>query len=565
MATGVAPSISRRGGVALRSAGASDPGRVRENNEDRFHVDADRGIFIVVDGVGGQAGGETAAETALLQLRTRLERESGSPEERLREGITLANNEVFRLSRTNAEWDGMACVLTAALVEDEELTIGHVGDSRLYRIRPGVIDKLTHDHSPVGQREDAGEIDELEAMRHPRRNEVYRDVGSARHTPGDDDFVEIVRTPFAPDEALVLCSDGLSDLVTSRQILDTATRHAGDPEAVVKQLIAEANRAGGKDNVTAIYVEGESFSTRVSASAVEIVTESEEPSDRAPSVSVRFSKGALFLSHALAVVIGAALAIATAYLFGDRLPWPLVPPSGPAGAPAARRLNVQQAAPAEFATIGGALAVARAGDTVVVGPGEYREQLRLRDGVNVISQEPQRAVIRVPSSELTAAVIADGIRGARLRGFQIVGEGRLANGIVVRNSELEIEDTRVTGAAQAGIDVAGQAAVTLRANDISDNAGVGVRVRRGAAPWLLHNSIERNGRQRDNPQPGVLLDDGAAPVLVANVIADNAAEGVTGVPARDYATILRNNVFIADNRANARGPLRVLGAAPERR
>ena len=96
---------------ALSSAGVSDPGRVRENNEDRFHVDADRGIFIVVDGVGGQAGGETAAETALLQVRTRLERESGSPEERLREGITLANNEVFRLSRTNAEWDGMACVL----------------------------------------------------------------------------------------------------------------------------------------------------------------------------------------------------------------------------------------------------------------------------------------------------------------------------------------------------------------------------------------------------------------------------------------------------------------------
>jgi serine/threonine protein phosphatase PrpC len=562
MAPSVAASISRPGGIALRSAGASDAGRVRDNNEDRFHVDTERGIFIVVDGVGGQAGGETAAETALLQLRTRLERESGSAEERLREGITLANNEVFRLSRTNAEWDGMACVLTAALVEDEELTIGHVGDSRLYRIRPGIIDKLTHDHSPVGQREDAGELEELEAMRHPRRNEVYRDVGSSRHTPGDEDFVEIVKTRFAADEALVLCSDGLSDLVTSQEILETATRQAGDPEAVVKQLIAQANRAGGKDNVTAIYVEGGAFASRVSTPAVE--TPRGAPAVRTPPLTVRFSTGALITSHVLAVLGGAALALAAAYYFGDRLPWPLVRPSAPTATTTARTLIVQQAARAEFATIAGALAVARSGDTVVVGPGEYREQLRLRDGISVISQEPQRAVIRMPSNDLAAAVIADGIRGARLRGFQIVGEGRLPTGILVRNSEFELEDTRISGAALAGVDVAGPAAVTLRANDISDNAGVGVRVRRGAAPWLFHNSIERNGRQRD-PQPGVLLDDGAAPVLMANVIADNAAEGVAGVPARDAATIQRNNTFIADNRGNARGALRVIGAAPERR
>jgi serine/threonine protein phosphatase PrpC len=164
--------------MAMRCAGASDPGRVRENNEDRFHVDVTRGIYIVVDGVGGQAGGETAAETALLQVRTRLERAAGSIEERLREAITLANNEVYRLSRTNAEWTGMACVLTAAVVADGQVTIGHVGDSRLYKLRRRTITKLTHDHSPVGEREDAGELDELDAMRHPRRNEVFRDVGS---------------------------------------------------------------------------------------------------------------------------------------------------------------------------------------------------------------------------------------------------------------------------------------------------------------------------------------------------------------------------------------------------
>jgi PPM family protein phosphatase len=195
-----APSIERpTRRLSLHGAGGSDPGRVRDNNEDRFHCDPGRGIFIVVDGVGGHAGGEIAAETALLQVRTRLERASGSAEERLREAITLANNEVYRLSRTNAEWTGMACVLTAALVQDHQVTIGHVGDSRLYKLRSGAIEKLTHDHSPVGEREDAGELDELEAMRHPRRHEVFRDVGSDRHTPADRDRGGAVRSERGVD------------------------------------------------------------------------------------------------------------------------------------------------------------------------------------------------------------------------------------------------------------------------------------------------------------------------------------------------------------------------------
>src|SRR5690349_19282544 len=97
------PSPAAASDRDVRAAGASDPGLVRERNEDRFYLDAQRGIFIVVDGVGGQAGGEIAAETALMQVRTRLERETGSAEERLRQAITLANNEVYRLSRTNAE------------------------------------------------------------------------------------------------------------------------------------------------------------------------------------------------------------------------------------------------------------------------------------------------------------------------------------------------------------------------------------------------------------------------------------------------------------------------------
>src|SRR5690242_3185157 len=98
-------------------AGLSDPGRKRENNEDRFHADPDRGIFFVIDGVGGQAAGEKAADTAHNLLRARLERPTGTAADRIREAITIANNEIYRLSEIHDEWRGMACVLTVAIVE----------------------------------------------------------------------------------------------------------------------------------------------------------------------------------------------------------------------------------------------------------------------------------------------------------------------------------------------------------------------------------------------------------------------------------------------------------------
>ena len=550
--------------VALRAAGASDPGRVRENNEDRFHVDAERGIFIVVDGVGGQAGGETAAETALLQVRSRLERDAGSPEERLREAITLANNEVYRLSRTNAEWTGMACVLTAAVVHDDRVTVGHVGDSRLYKLRPGSIDKLTHDHSPVGEREDAGELDEIEAMRHPRRNEVFRDVGSDRHTPADVDFVEIISAPFEADAALLVCSDGLSDLVTSREMLSIAGRYAGEPDVVVRELIAQANRAGGKDNVTVIYAEGPDVRPMPAP---------------APGGTVASAPGSRRIgSHLVMLAIGLLLGAAAMYFLPRYLParfpsFSWLPSVGSAATPtpsparAPRTLVVQQAAAAAFATVADALAAATAGDTGVVGPGEYREQLRLPGHVTVVSEIAHRAVIRPPATGAPGpAVTVDGVRGARLRGFQIAGDqGRTQYGVLVLNGELELQDTRVTGATDAGIEVWGGTTVTLRANEVADNAGPGVRIRGGAAPALLHNAIVRNGRSRQ-PAPGVLLDAGATPLLVGNVIADNGAEGIAGVPARQGAEFLRNNVFTADARGNARGALGVLGGpAPARR
>src|SRR6516165_8737571 len=148
----------------LRCAGASDPGRVRSNNEDALHLDPDRGIFLVVDGIGGQAAGEKAAQIAISRIRARLERQTGTAEQRMREAIAMANNEILRTSRNNPEWQGMACVLTAVVLENGDAVVGHVGDSRLYQIRRGEIRKVTHDHSPVGEREDNRELSEMDAM-----------------------------------------------------------------------------------------------------------------------------------------------------------------------------------------------------------------------------------------------------------------------------------------------------------------------------------------------------------------------------------------------------------------
>ncbi len=254
--------------TSLRASGNTHPGLLRDSNEDRFHYDVSRGIFIVIDGVGGQAAGEKAAEAALGKIRERLEQETGPAEQRIGEAITGANKEILRLASLRPDWKGMACVLTVAVLDGEDAVIGHVGDTRLYRIQRGRIEKLTKDHSPVGEREDAGELSEPEAMRHPRRNEVYRDVGSEPHRLNDPDFIDVFRVPFDHDAALLLCSDGLTDVVDSAAIRDTVEEFAGHPYEIVRALIDAANDAGGKDNITVVYVEGSRFAEGEDTGAV---------------------------------------------------------------------------------------------------------------------------------------------------------------------------------------------------------------------------------------------------------------------------------------------------------
>src|SRR5271170_1593144 len=265
----MAKTLEGQSGYAWRSATASDPGRIREENQDRAYADDELGIFLVVDGLGGHAAGEKAAETAVDTIRQEMAKPGGDPKERIRRAITAANNRICDEAATNETWRGMACVLTLALISDEKVFVGHVGDSRLYLTWNGAIRKLTSDHSPVGEREDAGELNEVEAMAHPRRHEVFRDVGSRPRLPDEDDFIEMKEFLFKPDAAILLCSDGLSDLLTSAEILEVMERYDGDPAQVAVELVDAANLLGGTDNITAIFVAGSEFLGNSSPAAAE--------------------------------------------------------------------------------------------------------------------------------------------------------------------------------------------------------------------------------------------------------------------------------------------------------
>lgn len=253
--------------LELRAGAASDTGLLRDHNEDRVYSDPERGIFLVVDGVGGHAAGELAAQIAVETIRATLAAAAAAeaPEKRVRGAIAAANNRIFQAASNDPERRGMACVLTLALVEDGRVTIGHVGDSRLYLFWNGAMRKLTSDHSPVGQEEDAGELSEHEAMAHPRRNEVYRDVGTTVRAAGDDGFIEIRRCRFRRDAAILLCSDGLTDHLSSTRVRDLVARYDGDAARVAAELVEAANEAGGRDNITALFVAGPEFRGRSEA------------------------------------------------------------------------------------------------------------------------------------------------------------------------------------------------------------------------------------------------------------------------------------------------------------
>jgi PPM family protein phosphatase len=510
--------------TALRAAADSDAGLHRDVNEDRVHVDLTRGLFLVIDGVGGHAAGGTAADLALTTMRSRLECETGTIANRAREAIALANNEIHRAAELRQEWNGMACVLTLLIVDDGCAVVGHVGDTRLYKLRHDRIDKITHDHSPVGEREDSNELSEREAMHHPRRNEVYRDVGSDPHQPDDPDFIDVCEIAFEPDAALLLCSDGLTDLVDSSALYDIIRRFAGHPDLVVKELIGAANLAGGKDNVSAVYVEGERFASTARREP-RVLAEIRRPGVAGPMTgedhqterSARPGRTNASRRTAAAVIVVAVAAIAVAFL----RPWLHgLMFQGTSTAPSeAPRATITVSA---GESITSAVERATAGSVVLVEPGEYRETLRLKNNVRIVSRVPRAATIRLSgtASEGDAAVVVVGVVGAEFVGFRIVGDAAtpLGTGVLIRGSQVSLVDIEVTGAVNAAIVVDGMSSATMLASDVHDNPGVALTVR-AAAPRIAHNVFMRNGTS-ERVQRSFIIDEGADPHFTGNIFHD---------------------------------------------
>ncbi|MGH9314720.1 MAG: protein phosphatase 2C domain-containing protein [Vicinamibacterales bacterium] len=519
----------------LRAAGDTSPGLQREVNEDRFHVDVSRGLFMVIDGVGGQAAGGRAADTAVSMLRARLERETGPIASRLREAIAVANNEIHRLAGLRPEWSGMSCVLTAVVICDGRAIVGHVGDTRLYKLRSGRIEKVTLDHSPVGEREDARELSELDAMQHPRRHEVYRDVGSEPHEPGDPDFIDVHEVPFEPDAALLLCSDGLTDLVDSSSINAIVARSAGRPHQVVQALIDAANAAGGKDNVTVVYVEGGQFAAPLGEeppSATEITRRLGPADPPAPSRrrAVRLANIALI-----------AVLLALTFVPSDMVAPPAAAPDAASPVAEAGRIVVRATQ-----SIAQALQRAPAGTTIVVEPGEYRETLRLKSFVRLVSSVPHGAVIRLPgaASAGAAAVVARGVTDAAVDGFRIVGDAAtpLGTGVLAVESELSISHVEISGAADAAIEAARGSRVRVVAADVRDNPGAAVAVRSGATAAVFHSVFARNGTA-GRAQKTLSLDHGSIAHFDANVFVGTGANVFTG-SSEARAAFARGNWFV---------------------
>jgi PPM family protein phosphatase len=485
----------------LRFAAASDPGKRRKNNEDRYYVDPERGIYAVIDGVGGHAAGETAAGVAVDVIRERLERQTGTPEERIREAITLANNEILRLSRTRPEWTGMACVLTLVLIEDDVATVGHVGDTRLYLLRAGEIRKITHDHSPVGEREDHGEISEVEAMRHARRNEIFRDVGSSERNPDDAGFIEMETFPMPYDGALLLCSDGLTDLVSSAEVRAGVERYAPDFDAASRALIDAANEAGGKDNITVVMVAGPAYGE---ASAHGRETTATTRKTARTTVSRSFSW----------VWLLAGLLLGAAGGFFGPLYW-------------SRFAN---AAPRTFIVgtggITAALNQAHSGDTVVIPQGRYRERIELKQGVTLRAQVAGTVTLTSPDGG--PALIASKIDAGGVEGVWIQGdlEAPLSTGIEISDSSPIVSNVKVTGAG-TGIEVRGASAPSIRSSQITNNLGAGIVVSAASTPRIESNLIAANGNGTPgDAKPGVEVREKAHPLLKDNGIVDNGAEPI---------------------------------------
>jgi protein phosphatase len=244
--------------MRVRWAAATHPGRRRASNEDAFCARPDLGLFVVADGMGGHVAGEIASRLAVDTFEGVAERgEAAAPddrnctlaERRLQEGFERAARAIADQTNANPRLRGMATTASAVLISAGATALGHVGDSRIYLWRDGVLQQLTHDHSWVAEQVMMGLMSANEARQHPWRNVVTRALSAS-----DAPEVDLSPLQLVPGDRVLISSDGLHGVISEERI--AVVLGAGDPlERTCQQLIDDANGAGGPDNITTLILE----------------------------------------------------------------------------------------------------------------------------------------------------------------------------------------------------------------------------------------------------------------------------------------------------------------------
>lgn len=258
--------LGRSVGPLLQSYGRADVGRARASNQDAIYIDNDGGVFVLADGMGGHRGGERASRLAVevagrLLSRRRARGVGLGPESAAalknsrgaelltRTAILKAHEVILKTSRSYPELSGLGSTIETLLIDRGTATIGHIGDSRVYLMRDGELKSLTEDHSMINEMVKSGGMTEEEAARHPFRNKITRALG---HMP--DTRVDVAGMEVRGGDLFIMCSDGLTNVLSDDRISARLARDDDDLEAACEGLIEMANEGGGPDNISVILV-----------------------------------------------------------------------------------------------------------------------------------------------------------------------------------------------------------------------------------------------------------------------------------------------------------------------
>jgi len=250
-------------GFHFKIGAMTDVGRVRAINEDHFSVEGELGLFMVADGLGGQNAGEVASKMAIDIIRGHVNNnkvplvgeyeEEFTPEtNKVLSGIRLANSAIYDAGQRNSEQRGMGTTISTVRINGDVMALAHVGDSRIYRIREGRLDRLTVDHSLVEEQLKRGIITEEEAGQSTHKNVITRALGAEETILIDADEEVLLHR-----DKILLCTDGLTDMVGEEDIARIIGRYGDDPQKACEELVDIANDKGGIDNITVVLVDCE--------------------------------------------------------------------------------------------------------------------------------------------------------------------------------------------------------------------------------------------------------------------------------------------------------------------